>query len=99
MSAWELAGAGDLLPARRTTVSRTRLAVAGGVRYAWGRLTLETRGWTLLVHEGELEEWGVSGSVGVAAGPQGQGLSFNLGTGYGATGSGLTRLWDQGGAV
>ena len=68
-------------------------AVAGGVRYVRGRLTLETRGRTLVVHEGELEEWGVSGSVGVAAG---HGLSFNLGTGYGATGSGLTRLWDQG---
>ena len=59
-------------------------------------LMVEARGRTLAAHEGAAEEWGVSGSVRFSPGPGGRGLSFALSPRWGASESGLSRLWDEG---
>ncbi len=70
--------------------------LGGGVRYSnpvMG-LTLEGRARTLVGRD-SYGEWGVNGLIRLERG-NGRGLSFNLSPGYGETGSGTQRLWQQG---
>ncbi len=70
--------------------------LGGGLDYTGGRLTAGLDARTLLAHEGGVEEWGVSGSLGLAPGRAGRGLSFALRSSWGEAGSGMDRLWSQG---
>ena len=72
--------------------------VGGGLRYrnpATG-LTADGRIRALIGQGGSYEEWGISGTVRVASGTDGQGLSFSLSPGYGDSGSGIQELWRHG---
>ena len=77
------------------------LEVGGGLRYSypeWG-LTVQANGRLLLSHEDrDYEEWGAGGSIRIAPGSQGRGLSVGLNTSWGAVASGVERLWSQGAA-
>ncbi len=59
-------------------------------------LTVEAKGRALLVHNKDVEEWGASGSMRLAPDADGFGLSFRLLPSWGASGSGVARLWDKG---
>ncbi len=59
-------------------------------------LAVEARGRTLAAHAGDVEEWGASGAARLSPGPGGRGLSFELSPSWGAAGSGLSRLWEEG---
>ncbi len=59
-------------------------------------LTVEAEGRALLVHNKDVEEWGASGSMRLAPDADGFGLSFRLLPSWGASGSGVARLWDEG---
>ena len=77
------------------------LEVGGGLRYSypeWG-LTVQANGRLLLSHEDrDYEEWGAGGSIRIAPGSQGRGLSVGLNTSWGAVASGVERIWSQGAA-
>ena len=74
------------------------LEAGGGIGYVapGSGLRLEVRGRTLLAHEGDVEEWGVSGTVRVEPGAGGRGASFVMGLSRGDAGSGVERLWEDG---
>ena len=59
-------------------------------------LTVEAEGRALLAHNEDVEEWGASGSMRLAPDADGLGLSFRLLPSWGASGSGVARLWDEG---
>ena len=59
-------------------------------------LAVEARGRTLAAHAGALEEWGVSAAARLSPGPGGRGPSFELSPQWGASDSGLSRLWNEG---
>ena len=72
--------------------------VGGALRYrnpATG-LTADGRIRALIGQGGSYEEWGISGTIRVAPGTDGQGLSFSLSPGYGDSGSGIQELWRHG---
>ena len=72
--------------------------VGGALRYrnpATG-LTADGRIRALVGQGGNYEEWGISGTLRVAPGVDGQGVSFSLSPGYGNSGSGVQELWRQG---
>ena len=75
------------------------LEVGGGLRYSypeWG-LTVQANGRLLLSHEDrDYEEWGAGGSIRIAPGSQGRGLSVGLNTSWGPVASGVERLWSTG---
>ena len=50
----------------------------------------------LLGHEGDINEWGISGTIKKTAGADGQGFSFALSPGYGDDASDLQNLWEHG---
>ena len=57
-------------------------------------LGVEARARTLVAHEdSDYREWGASGSVRLAPGERGRGLSFSLSPTWGAASSGVDRLW------
>ena len=67
--------------------------VGGGLRYASAGLTIRVNARGLLAHaEGDYEEWGVSGSVRLAPGEEGRGLSMRLGSSWGAPAGGADGL-------
>ena len=72
------------------------LEVGGGVQYSnpITRVTVEGRVRGLLGHSGDYEEWGISGSVRLQPGSDGQGLSFNITPGYGESQSGIQALFN-----
>ena len=72
--------------------------IGGGLRYnnPVTRFTAESRIRALVGQGGNYEEWGVSGTLRVGSGPDGQGLSFSLSPGYGDSGSGIQELWRHG---
>ena len=74
------------------------LEVGGGLHYhdALRGLTLESRARALLAHSGDYDEWGISGSVRVDPGADGQGLSVALSPSYGKTGSAMQDIWNKG---
>ena len=63
--------------------------------YARG-LTIEGSGRGLLVHDGNIEEWGGSLSVLYDSGADGRGLSFSLLPSYGKAQGGTAHLYDNG---
>ena len=72
--------------------------VGGALRYrnpATG-VTADGRVRALVGQGGNYEEWGISGTVRLASGAGGRGLSFSLSPGYGNSGSGIQELWRHG---
>ena len=67
----------------------------GGLEWSLPGLTVAARGRTLAAHEGALKEWGAGGSIRLEP-ADGRGLSLRLEPRWGATESGLGRLWDEG---
>ena len=63
------------------------------------RLTVAANARTLLAHESELDEWGISGVVQLDPDARGRGLSFSLRPALGAVESGAVRLWQEGVAM
>ena len=73
--------------------------IGGGLSWASGSLAVEARGRALAAHEGDVEEWGAAASARLSPGSGGHGLSLALSPGWGASESGLARLWDEGAAA
>lgn len=74
--------------------------VGGGLRYAGSGLTIQVNARGLLAHaESDYEEWGVSGSVRLAPGEGGRGLSMRLGSSWGAPAGGAGTLLNERSAV
>jgi len=78
--------------------AETGTGVELGGRVSWSDpgtgLSMEARMRTLVAHEdSDYREWGASGSVRLAPGERGRGLSFSLAPTYGAASSGVGRLW------
>ena len=74
------------------------LEVGGRVQYADPRLGLTIEGAVrgLLAHEdSDYQEWGASGSLRIAPGAGGQGLSLTLSPTWGAASSGIDGLWSR----
>ena len=74
------------------------LELGGGLRYtnpATG-LTLEGRARALLEHEGDYDEWGVSGLVALDPGVSGLGLALSVQPSWGYTASGVQQMWKTG---
>ncbi len=68
--------------------------VGGGLRYAVSGFAVQVNARGLLAHaDGDYEEWGVSGSVLLAPGEGGRGLSMRLGSSWGAPAGGAEHLW------
>ena len=66
-------------------------------RHPSGRITAEGRVYALVAgHDGDHEEWGIEGHLGVSPGAGGRGLSLSVRPGYGDSGEGgIGRLWRQ----
>ena len=74
------------------------LELGGRVQYADPALglTIDAAVRGLLAHEdSDYQEWGASGTVRVAPGATGQGLSLTLAPAWGATASGVDGLWSR----
>ena len=74
------------------------LEVGGRVQYADPRLGLTVEGTVrgLVAHEdNDYKEWGASGSLRIAPGQDGQGLSLTLAPTWGAASSGIDGLWSK----
>ena len=74
------------------------LELGGRVQYADPRLglTIEAAVRGLLAHEdSDYGEWGASGSLRFAPGPEGQGLALTLRPTWGAAASGVAGLWSR----
>ena len=74
------------------------LELGGRVQYADPALglTIDATVRGLLAHEDDdYQEWGASGTVRVAPGATGQGLSLTLAPAWGATASGVDGLWSR----
>ena len=70
------------------------LEAGAGLRYVAGAFTVEGAARTLVVHEASgYEEWGLAGSVRLAPGASGRGLSVRFAPVWGAPSSGAQRLW------
>ena len=68
--------------------------VGGGLGYAAGRLSVEVNARGLVAHQdSEYQEWGFSGAIAYTPSEDGRGLSMRLGSGWGATQSGVQSLW------
>ncbi len=104
--AYALAGGASLTPTLEAGLrwdggdgaTGTGLEAGGGLSWtdpARG-LTVEAEGRALLVHDSDVEEWGASGSMRLDPDADGLGLSFRLLPSWGASGSGVARLWDEG---
>ncbi len=74
------------------------LELGGRVQYADPALglTIDATVRGLLAHEDDdYQEWGASGTVRIAPGATGQGLSLTLAPAWGATASGVNGLWSR----
>ena len=103
---WALTDGGTLTPALEVGArwdggdgeTGAGVELGGGLEWTLPSqgLAVEARGRTLAAHEGDVEEWGVSGSARLSPGSGGRGLSLTLSPRWGASESGLARLWDEG---
>ena len=101
---WALAGGGTLTPSLEVGArwdggdgeTGAGVELGGGLEWLSDGLSVEAWGRMLAAHEGDVEEWGVSGSARLLPGSGGRGLSFTLSPRWGASESGLARLWDEG---
>ena len=65
-----------------------------GIRYTAPGMTIEASAHSLFGHQRrEYEEWGASGSIRVAPGTSGRGVSLTVAPSWGAAASGVDRLW------
>ena len=72
------------------------LEVGGGLGYAVRRLSVTVNARGLLAHQDTAyEEWGFSGAMTYTPSADGRGLSMRLGSGWGATHSGVESLWSR----
>ena len=71
----------------------TGIELNAGLRYHNQRVTLEGNIHTLLGRE-DYDEWGISGTIILQSGQDGQGLSLSMSPGYGEDGG--QPLWDNG---
>ena len=72
------------------------LEVGGGLGYAARRLSVTVNARGLLAHQDTAyEEWGFSGAMTYTPSADGRGLSMRLGSGWGATHSGVESLWSR----
>ncbi len=104
--AYALAGGASLTPTLEAGVrwdggdGATGMGLEAGGGLSWTDpargLTVEAEGRALLVHDSDVEEWGASGSMRLDPDADGLGLSFRLLPSWGASGSGVARLWDEG---
>ncbi len=102
---WVLADGGTLTPSLEAGArwdggdgeTGAGVELGGGVEWTLPShgLAVAARGRTLAAHAGAAEEWGVSGSARLSP-PGGRGLSLALSPRWGASDSGLSRLWDEG---
>ena len=76
----------------------TGVEAGGGVSAsAWNsRLQVEAAARTLLVHGAGLAEWGAGGSLRIAPGADGGGLSLRVQPGWGVPQDGIGQLWSEG---
>ncbi|WP_424947469.1 PKD domain-containing protein [Candidatus Spongiihabitans sp.] len=58
--------------------------------------SVEGKARALLGHDGNANEWGISGTIKQTAGADGQGWSFALSPGYGDDAGDIQRLWEEG---
>ena len=101
---WALPGGGTLTPSLEVGArwdggdgeTGAGMELGGGLEWVSGGLSVEARGRALVAHEGDVEEWGVSGSARLSPGSGGRGWSLALSPRWGAAESGLARLWDEG---
>ena len=103
---WALAGGGAFTPALEVGArwdggdgeTGAGMELGGGLEWTLPShgLTVEAQGRALVAHQGDVEEWGVSGSARLSPGSGGRGLSLALSPRWGASESGLVRLWDEG---
>ena len=103
---WALAGGGAFTPALEVGArwdggdgeTGAGMELGGGVEWTLPSrgLSVEARGRALVAHQGDVEEWGVSGTARLSPGSGGRGLSLALSPRWGASESGLARLWDEG---
>ena len=103
---YALAGGASLTPTLEAGVrwdggdGATGMGLEAGGRLSWTDpargLTVEAEGRALLAHDSDVEEWGASGSMRLDPDADGLGLSFQLLPSWGASGSGVARLWDEG---
>ena len=78
-------------------VTGTGIELGLGLRHiSAAGLSVEGKIRGLLGHEGDINEWGISGTIKQSAGADGQGFSFALSPGYGDDSSDLQRLWEHG---
>ena len=78
-------------------VTGTGIELALGLRHVSAAgLSVEGKIRGLLGHKGDINEWGISGTIKQSAGADGQGFSFALSPGYGDDASDLQRLWEHG---
>ena len=72
------------------------LEVGGGLGYAARRLSVTVNARGLLAHQDTAyEEWGFSGAMAYTPSEDGRGWSMRLGSGWGATHSGVESLWSR----
>ena len=70
--------------------------IGAGLGYAAGRFAVQINARGLVAHEDAgYEEWGFSGAVRYRAAEDGRGMSFDLGSAWGATQSGVEGLWNR----
>ena len=73
---------------------RSGMEVRAGVRYTAPGMTMEASAHSLFGHQRrEYEEWGASGSIRLAPGTSGRGLSLTVAPSWGTAASGVDRLW------
>ena len=78
-------------------VTGTGIELGLGLRHiSASGLSIEGKLRALLGHKGDINEWGISGTIKQSAGADGQGFSFALSPGYGDDSSDLQRLWEHG---
>ena len=70
--------------------------IGAGLGYTAGRFAVQANARGLVAHEDAgYEEWGFSGAIRYRAGQDGRGVSFDLGSAWGAAQSGVEGLWNR----
>ena len=77
-------------------ITGSGIELALGLRHSnAGGLSVEGKLRGLLGHEGDINEWGISGTIKQTTGTDGQGFSFAISPGYGDDASDLQNLWEH----
>ena len=70
--------------------------LGGGFTYVASGLTTELRARALVAHQGDVQEWGIGGSLRYGPRADGHGLSVSVMPSYGATAGNMSQLWESG---